>query len=39
MIHAHYKALVTEEQAKEWFAIVPDGEAAKILPMTEVGGT
>jgi len=23
MIHAHYKALVTEQAGKEWFAIMP----------------
>src|SRR5439155_5243916 len=27
MIHKHYKALVNEKTAKEWFAIMPDAKA------------
>ncbi len=32
MLFAHYRELVTEEQAKEWFAIMPAPET-NILPM------
>lgn len=34
MIHANYKSLVTERQAKEWFNIMPpEGYGANIVPM------
>lgn len=32
MIHQHYRELVTEEEAKSWFSVVPTKEE-KILPM------
>jgi integrase len=32
MIHRHYKALVTEAQGREWFAIQPGAEGV-VLPM------
>jgi integrase len=33
MIHKHYKALTTEAQGREWFAVVPASHQADILPM------
>lgn len=33
MVHRHYKALVTEAQGREWFALLPAGEAADVLPL------
>ena len=34
MIHGNYKSLVSERQAREWFAIVPpDGYGANTVPM------
>ena len=33
MLHKNYKALVTEAEGKDWFAIMPSGEAADVLPM------
>jgi integrase len=32
MIHKHYRELATPEQARSWFAIVPD-KAANVVPM------
>ena len=32
MIHKHYRELATPEQARSWFAIVPD-EATNVVPM------
>lgn len=37
MIHRHYKALVTEAQGREWFAIEPKSAGADVLPMAESG--
>ncbi len=37
MIHRHYKALVTEAQGREWFALMPAAEAANVLPMPVTG--
>jgi integrase len=34
MIFKHYRQLVTEEQAKQWFAVLPPKQAENILPMT-----
>lgn len=34
MIHKHYRALVTEAQGREWFAVCPPvGQEAEVLPM------
>jgi len=33
MIFKHYRQLVTEEQAKQWFAIMPPEEAENIIPL------
>lgn len=33
MIHSHYKALVSEAQGKDWFAIVPENRGADVLPL------
>jgi integrase len=33
MIHKHYKALTTEAQGREWFAVAPAHNQADILPM------
>ena len=33
MVHRHYKAIVTEAQGKDWFAIVPEKEGAEVVPM------
>lgn len=33
MVHRHYKALVTEAEGREWFALRPAGEAADVLPL------
>ena len=32
IIYRHYRALVTEADAKEWFGIVPDQGAANVVP-------
>jgi hypothetical protein len=32
MIHQHYREVVTPEEAKAWFSIVPD-RAANVTPM------
>lgn len=36
MIFKHYRQLVTEKQAEEWFAIRPPAEAANIVPLPAV---
>jgi len=33
MVFAHYRQLVTETQAKEWFAIMPPKQAENIVPL------
>ena len=33
MIHKNYKALVTEAEGKDWFAIMPEPQGADVLPM------
>jgi integrase len=33
MVFAHYRQLVTETQAKEWFAITPPKQAENIVPL------
>jgi len=33
MVFAHYRQLVTETQAKEWFGIVPPAEWSNVEPM------
>ena len=33
MIHRHYRALVTEAQGKDWFAVTPPKRQADVLPM------
>ncbi len=38
MIHRHYKALVTAEQGKAWFAVDPSNTEADVLPMPERKG-
>lgn len=35
MVFAHYRQLVTETQAKEWFSILPPEMAENILPLSE----
>ncbi len=35
MIFKHYRQLVTEEHAKQWFAVMPPQAAANIIPMTQ----
>ncbi|MGD0614368.1 MAG: hypothetical protein ABSA69_02875 [Verrucomicrobiota bacterium] len=43
MVFAHYRQLVTETQATEWFGIVPPKEWKNVLPVpigtTEAQGT
>ena len=34
MVFAHYRQLVTETQATEWFGIVPPKDWKNVLPMT-----
>ncbi len=38
MIHQHYRELVTEPAAKEWFSIVPDS-SSNIVPMPSLHAT
>ena len=33
MLHAHYKELVSEDAAREWFSILPPKSAENVLPM------
>lgn len=37
MIHKHYRALVTEAQGHEWFAVRPSAAEAEIIPMMKAG--
>jgi hypothetical protein len=40
MVFAHYRQLVTETQATEWFGIVPPKNWKNVLPMpTEAGAS
>ncbi len=38
MIHAHYKGLATEEEAKEWFAVCPPDAAKNIVSLPIAAG-
>ncbi len=38
MIHAHYKGLATEEEAKEWFAVCPPDAAQNIVSLPLAAG-
>jgi integrase len=37
MIHAHYKALVTQADGERWFKIAPQPSEAVVLPMAQRG--
>ena len=34
IVHQRYVKLVTPSDAKKWFNVKPEGDAANILPMT-----
>ncbi len=37
ILHAHYKALVTQTEAKHFWALRPEGEVGKVVPMPPDG--
>jgi len=38
MVFQHYRALVTPEQAKQWFSISPPAPASNVIPMAQAQG-